>query len=521
VNEQTSRAKILVKNTAWIYVGKLFTQLFGVIATILVIRKLAVDVFGTYNFLIKILLIYFVFALSPVLNLFNRYIPELLQLKDFRRTKKLIKVGISLSGSCAIVISFLIFFLSDTFSNLFNIENLRLYYNALMFFIITTFFKNLFNTILTSALLHQYAAILMTFSSFVRSVLLVSLLKIIDVNLLLVIEGLASLAFFLPGLILLIRFFRSHAHQQVVKEEKSDIRKRVIKFGMYSAFNELGYGLVGRESDFYIISAFSNPYFVGLYSFGTSIYEMIFKVLPVREFMTVLRPVFFQKFTENYSREEFIHIYNFIVKLILPAFLLPTVYFIIFGQQVINLVFDPKYIDAYWATNLILLSNISLAVFMPLNLVLHLKERMDIALLSKIVAVFSIVAGIFAMKRFGIVGVAAATLIGDFMREMFVFFILRRTVDLKYRLREYMNYVFVFVLSSIPFLFLRDMITSLEFLILISAVYGGIVVLLIILFHPFNAEDQVLLNKLSESTRLSSLIGKVIRKVYGIRSKRV
>jgi len=97
VAEETSRAKILVKNTAWIYVGKLFTQLFGVIATILVIRKLAVDVFGTYNFLIKILLIYFVFALSPVMNLFNRYIPELLQLKDFRRTKKLIRIGIFLA----------------------------------------------------------------------------------------------------------------------------------------------------------------------------------------------------------------------------------------------------------------------------------------------------------------------------------------------------------------------------------------------------------------------------------------
>ena len=139
--EETSRAKILVKNTAWIYVGKLFTQLFGVIATILVIRKLAVDVFGTYNFLIKILLIYFVFALSPVMNLFNRYIPELLQLKDFRRTKKLIRIGIFLAGSGAIIISFLIFFLSETFSNLFNIENLRLYYNALMFFIIMTFFN--------------------------------------------------------------------------------------------------------------------------------------------------------------------------------------------------------------------------------------------------------------------------------------------------------------------------------------------------------------------------------------------
>jgi O-antigen/teichoic acid export membrane protein len=514
VNE-TSRAKILVKNTTWIYVGKLFTQLFGIIATILVIRKLAVDVFGTYSFLIKILLLYFVFALSPVMNLFNRYIPELLQLRDFRRAKKLIRVGITLSASCAVIISFLIFFLSDSFADLFNIKDLRLYYNALMFFITMTFFKNLFNTILTSALLHQYAAILMTFSSFVRSVLLVSLLKIIDVNLLLIIEGTASAAFFIPGLIMLIRWFRSRAHQQAETLEESGIRKRVIKFGMYSAFNELGYGLVGRESDFYIISAFSSPYFVGLYSFGTSIYEMIFKVLPVREFMTVLRPVFFQKFTEEHSREEFIHIYNFIVKLILPAFLLPTVYFIIFGQQIINLVFDPKYIDAYWATNLILLSNISLAVFMPLNLVLHLKERMDIALLSKIVAVFSIVAGIFAMKHFGIVGVAAATFIGDFMRELFVFFILRRTVELKYRIREYMNYVVIFVLSSIPFLFLRQMIHSLEILVLVSAVYGGFVLVLIIFFHSFTAADQVLLNKLSDSTRISRIIGRAIRKVHG------
>jgi hypothetical protein len=124
------------------------------------------------------------------------------------------------------------------------------------------------------------------------------------------------------------------------------------------------------------------------------------------------------------------------------------------------------------------------------------------------------------MKHFGIVGVAAATLIGDFMRELFVFFVLRRTVDLKYRIREYMNYVIIFVLSSIPFLFLREVISSLEVLVLISALYGGFVLILIILFHPFNAEDRVLLDKLAESTRISRLIGKFIRKVYGLKPVR-
>jgi hypothetical protein len=104
---------------------------------------------------------------------------------------------------------------------------------------------------------------------------------------------------------------------------------------------------------------------------------------------------------------------------------------------------------------------------------------------------------------------------------MFVFLIIRRTVPLKYRLDVFRNYLYIFVLTGIPFLFLRDAINSLEILILVSGVYGILVVLVIILFHPFNAEDQVLLNKLAGSTKISSRIGSVIRKVYGLRSKGV
>lgn len=46
----SSAANTLVNNAKWIYVSKIATQLFSVITTILVIRKLSVDVFGTFNF---------------------------------------------------------------------------------------------------------------------------------------------------------------------------------------------------------------------------------------------------------------------------------------------------------------------------------------------------------------------------------------------------------------------------------------------------------------------------------------
>ena len=76
---------------------------------------------------------------------------------------------------------------------MFNIENLRLYYNALMPLIVTTFFKNLFirPRHCSNRCCHydiQLIGVLYPAGCFA---------KMIDVNLLLIIEGTASLAFFL------------------------------------------------------------------------------------------------------------------------------------------------------------------------------------------------------------------------------------------------------------------------------------------------------------------------------------
>jgi len=516
--ENISRAKILVKNTGWVYLGKVVTQMFSILATILVIRKLHVDIYGTFNFLLSIMVLYHVFAISPIQNVFNRYIPELIQKGDFIKFKKIIKVGIITSTGAVVLISLLLYIFNRPFSQFFNIPGLKNYFFALSFFIFFTFLRTLLNSILTSSLLHRIAALLNIFSSFIRSALLIILIRSIDVNLLLEIEAITALIFFLPGIVLLIRYFNKKIENHIINQIEPVTRKRVMKFGMYSAFNELGAGIVGRTSDFYIISALSNLYNVGLYSFGNKIYEIIFKVLPVQEFLTVLRPVFFQKFTERFEREEFIQVYNLIVKIMLPVFVLPAFYFILFGKPLILLVIDPKYIQAYWVTSIILLSNITLAIFFPLSLVLHLKERMDIALLSKIVVIFSIGAGIIFMKFFGIIGVATATLLGDFLKNIFILLLLRKHVPISYRLRECKNYLFIFLAIGIPFYFIQYLISSAWTLLFISLIYLLINFLLIVVFHPFTNRDLYSLEKLSQSTRLTRKMKQPLVKIYGLRS---
>ena len=103
--EEQSNISILVKNTGWVYIGKILTQLFALVTTVLVIRKLDIDVYGTYNFLLRVLIFFNVLSVSPVMSVLNRYIPEFLQRKDRNRYTRLVLISILLLISSSAIIS--------------------------------------------------------------------------------------------------------------------------------------------------------------------------------------------------------------------------------------------------------------------------------------------------------------------------------------------------------------------------------------------------------------------------------
>jgi O-antigen/teichoic acid export membrane protein len=484
------------------------------VTTILVIRKLDVEMYGTYNLLLKFIVIYNIFSESPISTVFNRYIPELVDNRDGARLRKLIITGLVITVVSVLGISIPLYVLGDWIAGFFNMAQFRDYNLSLFAYIFTMVFRLALVSILTSFLRHKQTSVLHLVSSLLRSALLIALLPVLNIHILLLIEAVTSVVYIVPGIRLVRRFIAQVSAQTPVDGNRQVSRKRVLTYGMYSSMNELGAGMVGKTSDYFIVSALSNLQNVGIYSFATRIYDLIFKLLPFKEMMTVIRPLFFMKFNREHKHEDFLDIYNLMVKLLIPVFMIPVLYFAVFGKSLILYVFDPKYISAYLVCVLVLASNLYYPFFFPISLVMQLRERMDIALKSKIVVVFSIFAGIWAMKRFGIIGVATVTLIGDFLKNLLILVMLRKDINIVYRLRELKNYLLVFIALNVPFFFVINYFNNLAALLLGSLLYFPLTFVLIVKFHPFTPFDLGILEKLGQSSGITKKVRKITLMVY-------
>ena len=181
-----SKAKTLIHNTKWIYISKIVTQILGLVATVLVIRKLSVDIFGTYNILLNSFIVFQIFAVSSVSNIFNRYIPELIANKEYRKFRKFILTSF---GFSTVLLSFLIIslhFYKDLFASFFNIEDFSKYYLVFIFYCYASFLQILIDTVLKALLLHKKVALITIFNMALRTSLYIILLERLDISLLLV-----------------------------------------------------------------------------------------------------------------------------------------------------------------------------------------------------------------------------------------------------------------------------------------------------------------------------------------------
>ena len=142
-----SKVKILIHNTKWIYISKIVTQILGLVATVLVIRKLSVDIFGTYNLLINSFIVFQIFAVSSVSNVFNRYIPELIANKEFRNFKKFIRGSFGFSMLFLTFLIILLHLFKDFFASFFNIQDFSQYYLVFIIYCYASFLQILIDTI--------------------------------------------------------------------------------------------------------------------------------------------------------------------------------------------------------------------------------------------------------------------------------------------------------------------------------------------------------------------------------------
>ena len=242
-----SKINILVKNSSWMMAGKVTTQIFSLIASILVIRKLDVDVFGTYNLLLNIFLVISLICISQVNAIFTRYIPELIRISDKRRLKKLLVLGVSLSGCGLTILLFFLFIFKEQISGFFNVINIQIYLFCFSYYIIAAFFQSISTVILYSFLLHKTVSILNMISSIFRPVLWIYYLSIININILLTIEASFAIFFTISAIVNIVLYYRNNLKSLSISDDNIITGRRVIRYGLFAIFNELGAGIVGKS----------------------------------------------------------------------------------------------------------------------------------------------------------------------------------------------------------------------------------------------------------------------------------
>lgn len=506
-----SSSKILLHNTKWIYLSKLATQIIGLFTTVMIVSKLDVDSFGKYSLLLASFVVFQIFSLSSITSVINRYVPEYLELHKITLLKRLVAISALIAILIFSLQFWLLYIFKVQFSAFFNIPDFDKCFFSFGIFCYAFLVQNLLDVLLKSMLLHKRVGKLIILNSMIRLFLYIIFIKSLNVDGLLLIEAVLAFIYSIQAIVVYTTYVNKL--KDTNDTESTFFNKRVFRYGLWSLVNEMGVGVVGKTSDYFIVAAISSPYHLGLYSFSQKVFEVFNKLIPFKDLQTVIRPLFIKKFSSQYSVSDFNKYFKLMVKMLLPIYLIPLFYFIVLGGNTIRIVFDTKYSEAYTIIVIFLSSNLFLAYFYPLSLFAQLKERVDVMLYSKVVIVYSVVFGILGMKFYGLIGVAVVSLFGDLLKNLIIYYFLRKYQEIKFSILDIKNYFFVILI--IPVLFILDSYQfGLVSYVIVSILCLMIYVILMLLFNPFTNNERRMIMKIGVHSKITKAAIRIVNNTH-------
>lgn len=415
---------LFIGNMKWVYLGKIMAQIVNVLAAILVIRKLDIPTYGEFQLLLSTYFVFHVIGLSALINVSNRFVPEFIANDDTHSIRKLLLILVKLLSVIILTLSLVLYLLRNQFGDLFNIDSIDTHIIILLTYILVNSLKVLSETICKDLLLNKQLTLVSIFILPCRFILYLVFMSNLDVVVLMYIECTVITMNVLINSFIVLTKINSLEMQSAV-ESNLDM-SRINKYLAYSFINEFGVGLVGSKINIFIVSALGNPAILGTYAVANKINNLVFKVLPVSEVKSVIRPIFFRKFSVSTDKKSLLRTKSFMVKFLLPVYLLPVLSFFLFGKFLIDLVFGNDYIVAYPFSLILLSTNVLIAIFFPLGLTAFLQEKLNYVLFSKLALLISIPFAIILFERFGLYAVVWANFIGNLGKNILLLFLMKR-----------------------------------------------------------------------------------------------
>jgi O-antigen/teichoic acid export membrane protein len=402
------------------------SQLATVLGYVVLVRTMSKENFGLFNLLYSFIPLVGTAASLGLEQTLRRFQPEYLRHGDSVAAAWLVRRIAALRFMTNLLVLGVVLLVWNAIAPHFDLGPYRTEFSIFCLLILLHFQTQILQLTLAAHMLHRFS---------VGSVAMLSFGKLIWYSALAAAGALtlrnAILADLLAYAVIYV-FLRIMYQRQCLAQVPPQVyrpgaeeRKRLFKYGLFNNFNDAGTLFLDSRIDNFFIAAFMNSVAVGIYSFYMRLNEMAINLLPGRLFDNVIQPMFFAVKPAD-ADERLPQYFTFLVNANL-VLLWPLLSFaIVYHAELVHVVFGGKYVEQAWLLPLILGFATVNAFQTPVALIAQYEEKAHIQLLSKIFAVYNVIALLVLIPHWGIYGAALAIGSSQLLKNSFVWWHVRR-----------------------------------------------------------------------------------------------
>lgn len=404
---------------------RILAQLFTILGYVVMVRAMSEHDFGIYSLFYAFIPLASTVASFGLEQTLRRYQPEYLQDGNAAAAAWLVRVISSTRFVTNVVLLALIFLTWNLSAPLFGLENYRIQFVWFSILLLLYFQARILQLTLASHMLHRYsvgALALVSGAKLVGYVALMSVQELTLQNALLV-----DLSTYVLQYAFLKWKYVRHCLPEVLGKftPSKEERRRLLRYGFYNNFNDVGTLVLASRTDTFFIAAFVNTVAVGAYAFYTRMNEMIVHSLPTRMFDNLLQPLFFA-IPAQQARERLPRYFTLLVNMNLLMQLPLMAYVAAYHAEIVQVLFHGKFLSESPLLPLIVAFATLNVIATPATYVAQYDEKLAVLLWSKVAAIYNVVAMLILLPTAGLYGAAIATGSAQLMKSLIVWWSVRR-----------------------------------------------------------------------------------------------
>lgn len=398
-----------------------------ILSYVVLVREMEEQAFGVLNLFYSVIPVIATLASLGLEQTLRRFQPEYLQAGRTEVAWWLVRFVARTRFAVTIAVLVLILLGWNLLAPLFELAAYRAEFAIFGILIVLHFQSVILHYSLSSQMLHHFSAGSVAALGVVK---LVAYLAVAHFGELTLQAAIASdmAAYALTFVVLLVVHSRSTHSRPVAARLDAGERQRIKRYAIFSHFTDAGSIFVYPQVDNFFIVGLLGPVAVATYAFYNRLMDMINTIIPNQLLDNVVQPLFFAVRAEEADyrvRRYFTFLVNMNLVLLLPALAFSFVY----HRELVGLIFGSRYLES----SALLPFMVAMMTFAnmfanPLALVAQYHERASLIMISNVFGLYQIAAMFILIPIFGIFGAAFATGSFHLLRNVFLWWMLRRHV---------------------------------------------------------------------------------------------